>query len=372
MRQPSSEISIMISHFRRPLGPRLAALACGALLAFASLTDADAAASETRELVLLNWADYIDPEVMAEFEQRFDAKVKEVYFDSDQERDRLMVRNDGQGYDLAIIDGMTLDSYRKRSWIAPLDEPGLPNLRHIEPRWRDAHRAAAGHAVPYFWGTLGIAYRSDLVPEAMTSWGHLFRPPESMRGRIGMIRDATDLASMALLALGHSPNSADPAELDEAEALLMAQRPYVRNYSYSSVALVEDSALVSGEIWAAAMYNGDALVLQEHDENIEYAVPDEGTILWVDYLAVLQSSRNKGLAFEFINFLNEPEIAARQAQHLYYPTPNHAAERFLPAEFLEDDLIYPEERIIQKSAFYAELSPRAVRRRASILSHLGR
>ena len=320
---------------------------------------ATTSSSETRELVFLNWADYIDPELVAEFEQKFNAKVKQIYFADDQARDTLMLRADGKGYDLALVDGTTLKVYHKRGWLSPLDESRIPNLRNIDAQWRNAHEIAAGYAAPYFWGTLGIAYRSDLVPEEITSWKQLFQSQEALRDRILMVRDNRDLISAALMALGHSPNTTDAQSLSEAEALLMAQKPYVHDYSYLS--LTEESALVRGEVWAAMMYNGDALVLKEHHDDIVYVTPEEGTVLWVDYLVVLESSPNKDLAMAFIDFLNEPENAARLAEHVYYPTPNRAAEIHLPAEFLEDEDIYPEEGVLGRSEFYVELPPRIMR-----------
>jgi spermidine/putrescine transport system substrate-binding protein len=327
-------------------------------------------AAEPRELVLLNWSEYLDPELVEAFEQQQGVKVREVYYDSDEERDQMMIDSDGKGYDLVLVDGTSLKSYVQRGWVAPLNERDLPNLRHVEARWRSAHEYAESHAVPYFWGTLGIAYRADLVSQPMTSWKQFFIPAEELRGRIAVINDTRDLVGMTLRSLGHSLNSNDENALAAAEVLLQGQQPYVGSYEY--ISLGEDSALVTGDIWAAMVYSGDALMVQEHNENIQYVIPSEGTGLWVDYLAVLDSSSKQDLATAFINFLNEPRNAAQLAEYVYYPTPNKAAEEFLPAEFLEDELIYPDQATLERSEFYAELPSRAVRSYAGILARVVR
>ena len=324
--------------------------------------------AEAKELVLLNWSDYLDPELIAKFEQEHGIKVKEIYFEHDEARDNILVEADGKGYDLAIVNGGNMSTYRSRGWLAPVDQEQAPNLRHIDPRWANAFDAARGHGVPYFWGTLGIGYRSDLVDEPITSWRQLFEPAEPLRRRIGMIGDPADMLGMALKALGYSVNSVDPQELAKAERMLLEQKPHVRTYDY--VSLGEQSSLVTGEVVATMMYSGDALMVAEHDENITYVVPEEGGNIWVDYLVVMEGSSKKALARQFIDFLNEPENAAQLAEFVYYATPNRAAEALLPQEFREDPVIYPPQSVLDRSEFYAEISPRGEKRRNTIFARV--
>jgi spermidine/putrescine transport system substrate-binding protein len=327
-----------------------------------------AAEAAERELLFLNWSAYMDPELIAEFESSHGVKVKQIYFEHDEARDSMLVEADGKGYDLAIVAGANMSTYRSLGWLAPLSEAEIPNLAHIDPRWINAFEAAAGHAVPYFWGTLGISYRADLVPEPITSWRQLFEPSEALHGRIGMIGDPVDLISMALKALGYSANSTDPEALVAAERLLLDQKPHVRTYRY--ISLSEESSIVTGEVAASMMYSGEALMVAEHNEDIVSVVPEEGGNIWIDYLVVMESSPNKELAKAFINFLNEPEHAARLAQFVYYATPNLAAERLLPQDFLENPVIFPSESVLERSEFYAEIPPRGEQHRNTIVSRV--
>jgi len=334
---------------------------CGAaLFTFLAAGGGAVAAAEgadsREQIVFLTWADYLDPEIVTAFEEEHGIDVKFAYYESDDGRDEMLANNDGRGYDLAVVNGLRMNAYTKRNWLAPVPVESISNLQHIEARWRDAFPGSARYGVPYFWGTLGIAYRSDLVPEGFTSWKDLFEPRESLRGRIAMLRSSRDLLGMALKSLGHSANTDDRDAVRAAATLLEAQKPYVRTYEY--VSLEENSALVSGEIWVSLMYSGDALMVQEHNENIRYVVPEEGGNLWVDYIAILQSSPRKDLAAKFIDFLNRPAIAARNAEFVYYATPNMAARPYLSQEYFANDVIHPSESVMSRSETYREFAPR--------------
>ena len=326
------------------------------------------AAEDPRRLSILNWADYLDPDLVTEFESRYNAKITEVYFDSDQERTQMLADSDGAGYDLILTAGVDLASYARKGWLAPLDQQAIPNLKHLAPIWRKAFEQAQTHAVPYFWGTVGIIYRSDLIKQPITGWKQLYQPAPELQGRIGMINDSRDLLGMALKSLGHPLNSGDKKHLSEVEKLLLDLQPHVRSYQY--LMLDESSEIISGDIWASMIYSGDALMVQEHDENLVYVVPEEGSNIWVDYFSVGGKAKQPALAHQFLNFINEPQNAARMAQYVYYATPNLAAEQFLPAEFLEDPIIYPGTETLERSEFHQHLAPRVLRRRNAISAQI--
>lgn len=196
----------------------------------------------------------------------------------------------------------------------------------------------------------------------------LLQPIKELHGKVSMIGDSADMIGTALKAMGYSLNSTDAQELKEAEALLQAQAPAVKTYRYLS--LNEDSALLTGEVVMSMMYNGDALMLQEYSDNIAFVLPEEGGNIWADYLSVLSSSSKKAEAKRFINFLNEPEIAARLAQHVYYATPNRTAEALLPASFKDNPVIYPSGEALENSEPYRRLPPRTQKNRAAIFSRI--
>lgn len=224
-----------------------------------------APAVESKELMFLNWADYMDPEILLEFKQRTGITVKQSYFDSDTTRDELLLETEGKGFDVALINGVSLRILARRGWLEPLDEQAIPNLKYVDSRWRTAFEKTEEFGVPYFWGTVGIAYRKDLVPFTVSSWMDLMQPAKELRGKIGMIGDSADMIGVALKALGYSLNSTDAEELKKAEALLQAQAPAVKTYRY--ISLDENSALLTGHVVMSMMYNGDSLMLQKHNDS---------------------------------------------------------------------------------------------------------
>ncbi|WED24920.1 spermidine/putrescine ABC transporter substrate-binding protein [Vibrio sp. JC009] len=324
----------------------------------------EVSAHHPNRLVILNWADYLDPAIVADFEKEYQAEISEILYESDEERTNMLVANSAEGYDLILCAGIDLATYARNGFIIPLDFAQIPNSQFISPRWKSAFEQSLSYGLPYFWGTIGVIYRSDLIQPKAQSWQLLFTPPDKLKGRIGMMTDGRDLISMALKALGYSVNSVLPGELSQVEKLLVSQKPFVRSYQY--VNLDEDSELISGDIWASMMYNGDALMVMEHSDDLKFYVPDEGTNLWVDYFSVGAKAHNPELAYAFLNYINSPEIAARQALYTYYASPNNAAIKLLPEEVLSNPVIYPSKEVISRSEFYHPLPSRQYLRRQKL------
>lgn len=116
-----------------------------------------------QELVFLTWADYVDPDVVAEFEAEEGVEVRFVYFESDFKRNEILVQTQAQGFDVANVDGGSIGVVGGRGWLMPVNEQAIPNLAHIDPAQRMAYEGGQRYGVPYTWGTIGIAYRADLV-----------------------------------------------------------------------------------------------------------------------------------------------------------------------------------------------------------------
>ncbi|MBF0342538.1 MAG: spermidine/putrescine ABC transporter substrate-binding protein [Magnetococcales bacterium] len=328
----------------------------------------DLGAGEKRELVLLNWPDYMDPALLKRFEEERGVHVRTVDFETDETRDELLSRTQGKGFDLFVVSGERVEGYVKRNWLAPLRLTDVPNLKLVAPRWLDAYPALRDHAAPLLWGTLGIAYRRDLVANPPATWKELLQPPESLRGRIIMVKESVDLMGMAMKGLGHSWNHHEESAIEAARLLLMQQKPWVRAYGYPSVD--KKSALVTGEAWVATVYNGDALTLKGLEERVEYLVPAEGSTLWVDCLVVSASSQRKADAYAFIQFLHEPAHGAQLAGHLHFATVNQGAEALLPEEHRNNPIIYPPAAVLAGSEFVTRPPPRVERRFKEILRAL--
>lgn len=172
---------------------------------------------EKRQLVVLSWSDYVDPDLIGAFEKKTGARVNFVYYETDELKDDLLIATDGTGYDVVVTAGHSMRPYLRRNWVARLSTREVPNLKHLDPRWIDADPEWRGYGVPYFWRTLGIAYRKDLVPETISSWRQLFQPASYLRGKIVMLKDSRECIGLALKSLGYPFNSAEPRHYEEVE-----------------------------------------------------------------------------------------------------------------------------------------------------------
>ncbi len=326
------------------------------------------AQTEQRELFFLNWTEYMDPQIIKEFEQEFNAKVVSKYYESGVERNEMMVQTQARGLDVVLIGGSTVESYTKRGWTTPVGLENVPNLKHVAPRWRKAFPKTEEYGVPYMWGTTGIVYRKDLVPEEVDSWKQFFYPKKSLQGKIQVIRDNRSTVGFALKALGYSLNSTDLKAIKEAENLLLQHKPFVQ--TYGGFKFSEETGIVTGKIWMGQTYNGAALKLQEYHPQITYVLPREGGQIWLDSFVVLKHAPNKELAMQFLNFLNEPRIAARLSMFTKYATANEAAEAFLPKEHLANPAIYPPKEAIENSEFEHLLPPRIQKKFNAVFAKL--
>lgn len=318
-------------------------------------------AGDKPELVFLTWEDYIDPALLAEFEQANGCTVRRVYYDDDDERNMILANTNATGFDLVTVDHIIVDSYRKRDWLRPLTYAQIPHAKLARNPWQeDLPLPEPFYAVPYLWGGIGIVYRKDLVQPPPTRWRDLFQPAPYLRGHI-MLLDTVQFAyGLALLSQGHSFNSTDPAEVADATRALLDVRPYV--HAFRNIRIGPDSELLAESVYAAATYNGDAMMLMEFSDKIGFVFPAEGTPLWLDQHVILKNARQPELAQKLLDFLNRPEIAARNSLTVKYAPANLGALKLLPDSFLQDQRIFPDRTDPARNQPYVKLPTDHLRR----------
>lgn len=317
-------------------------------------------AEEKPELVFYNWTAYVGKGVIDEFEATRNVKINQKYFQSTDERDENIMRAKGKGYDVIMVNGNDVVPYKNKGWIVPLGVNRIPNIVQMDEKWVNFLPETAEYAVPYLWGTLGIIYRADLIGEDITSWKQFYKPKDNWRGKI-MLVDMYRLGiGMALKSLGYSMNSEDPDQVNEAIKLLKSQKEYVQTYGYLKTDA--DSGIVSGKTWMGQTWSGDALLLQKRNPQIRYVVPEEGGEIMMDFLVVSAHSKNKELAYDFVNYLSEASNSAKAAFDLEFATPNKVARKMLPAQMLENTTIYPTEKQLSGCEPIKNISPRIQRK----------
>ena len=154
-------------------------------------------------LRLLNWDEYLSQNVLSQW-QATGHDIESVLIDNDETRDAVLLNSVDNLIDLAVIDETVSKRFGSEGRLVEVNETNVPSLANVEPFWRER---CGNYAVPYLWGTLGIAYRADKVEQPPTSWQDLLQPGDALKGHIGMMDDHIDMLAPALFANGHSLNS---------------------------------------------------------------------------------------------------------------------------------------------------------------------
>lgn len=321
------------------------------LFAFILSLSGSASASDTLKIFI--WEDYLSQAVIDAWEAQSPIKIEQVLYDNEEERDRILTTPVAQNYDLVVTSDVAAKSFGDESRYTTLTAENFPNGRHIDSKWQ---KQCGSHSAPYFWGTLGIVYRSDKITSAPSSWNDLMVPSEVAKGHIGMVDDYTELLVPALRLLGYSMNTTNLQELKEAFSVLKQQHQYVATYDYVISYLQKEN---SEPLYMALAYSGDQYTLNTiaGKENLwRFSLPKEGTAIWTDCIAINQSSPKKAAALAFLNFINRPEIAAKNAEELAMSTPNESALGYVSKEYQQDQSLALSAELLAKNELYANLS----------------
>ncbi|MBI5262172.1 MAG: polyamine ABC transporter substrate-binding protein [Bradyrhizobium sp.] len=335
---------------------RFAALIAGAV----ALLDSQAAAGE-RTVNFYNWSNYMAPDVLENFTRETGIKVVYDTFDANETLEtRLMAGK--SGYDVVVPTAYFLQRQIKANIFQKLDKSKLPNLANAWPvvtQRLGTYDAGNAYAVNYMWGTTGIGYNVKKAKEilgpdaAIDSWDVVFKPENLSRLKdcgVHMLDSADDIFPAALNYLGLDPNSTRQADLEKAADAVAKVRPYVRKF-HSSEYL---SALATGEICFVVGWSGDIMQARSRAAEartgieIGYAIPKEGAQMFFDNLAIPADAKNVTEAYELINYLYRPDVAAKNSNFLSYANGNLASQKLIDPKILNDRNIYPDDATLSK------------------------
>ncbi len=315
----------------------------GALAVSLTFLPRGARSAEEPRLNLYNWDTYIGETTLEDFKAETGIEVTmDLYADNDELFAKL--REGNPGYDVIVPTNDYIERMILANMVMPLDHSKIPNMSNIDEPFRDAtFDPGRKHSVPYMWGTLGIGYRKGKVEEPVNSWGAVLAG-EKNSGRISLLGDAQNVIGCGLKYLGFSFNSTDPAEIKQVEEMLIAGKRHVKVFAPDS----GQDLLASGEVDLCQEWNGDVLQVMEEDEEITYVVPDEGTLLWQDTLAIPTGAPHPENAHAFINYCLGAEAGAKIAETIQYATANAAAKKLMGDEYVNNPAIFPTAEVIAK------------------------
>lgn len=297
------------------------------------------------EVVVYNWGEYINEDVIEMFEEEYDIEV--VYDEFTENEDMYPIVSIGEvNYDVVCPSDYMVNRMIKEGLLAELNYDNIPNIKNIDPKYlKSAESFDPGnkYAVPYCWGTVGILYNKTMVDEPITSWSAIF--DEKYKDEILMIDSVRDGMGIALKYLGYSMNTTDEAQLEEAKELLISQRPFVQGYFVDEVR----NKMIGEEATLGVIYSGEAIYTQRENSDLEYVVPEEGSNVWIDGWVIPKKAKNKENAEKWINFMCREDIALMNFEEITYSTPNAAARELIEdADIKNSTIAFPDEETLNR------------------------
>ena len=328
----------------------------------ASGTDSAASGSaDGGELYVYNWGEYIDEDVISQFEEETGITVVYDLFETNEEM-YPVIEAGAVNYDVVCPSDYMIQKMRENDLLAELNFDNIPNIDQIDPAYMEMPQAfdpENKYSVPYCWGTVGILYNTKLLDElgvpAPTKWADLW--DERLSGEILMQDSVRDAFMVALKKDGYSMNSESKDELEQTKQELIDQKPLVQAYVIDQVR----DKMIGGEAAVGVIYSGEMLYIQDEvaklglDYDLEYVIPEEGTNLWLDSWVIPKNAKNKENAEKWIDFMCRPEIAKANFEYITYPTPNKGAFELLDEEMQNNKAVFPDINSLKNSEVYKYL-----------------
>ena len=290
-----------------------------------------------------NWDTYIGETTIEDFTS---ATGIEVQYDLFADNDELFakLKSGNPGYDVIVPTNNYVERMIEAKMLTPLDHKKIPNRKNIGASFADpAHDPGRKYTMPYMWGTIGIGYRKSAVDKTPDSWADLYTS-DRYAGRMAMLGDGQTVMQMAMKMMGKSLNAWTDANIAAAEAVIIKQKKNITAFAPDN----GQDLLLAGEVDLAMEWNGDILQAMEEDDDIGYAVPKEGGLLWEDDLCIPAGGPNPDAAHALINYLLDAEAGAKIAEFIYYATPNEAARALTDEEYRSNPAVFPPDDVIAK------------------------
>lgn len=325
-----------------------------ALLFFATNRLESAGSKGSKDtLTVYNWGEYIDPDLLDQFTEETGIKVIYETFDSNEAM-MTKVQQGGSAYDVAVPSEYMVQKMMEEDLLIPLDHSKIPNLKNIDPYFLDlAFDPKNKYSIPYFWGTVGIVFNPNLIEEHLTftTWEDLWDP--SLKDKVFLVDGAREVMGMGLNSIGESLNAKDEDLLRKATDKLVTLTPNVK-------AIIGDEItplMINNEAAVALTWSGQAQDMMWENEDLDFAVPEEGSNLWFDNFVIPKTAANIDGAHAFINFMLDAEVSAQNNDYVGYSTPNKAAMELMDPEVINDERFYPTEEVREHLEVYENLGP---------------
>ncbi|MFC7046789.1 spermidine/putrescine ABC transporter substrate-binding protein [Halobacteriaceae archaeon GCM10025711] len=309
-------------------------------------------------LNVYQWTDYWPSGTVKIFEQAYGVSVNVSNYASNEEMFSKLKAGGTDQFDVVFPSDYMINVMADQGLLQPLDLEKIPHWENLEDRWVNEAPYDPGeerYSSPYQWGTSGIGWNKNVTPDVdATSWDALWN--DAYAGQITMLNDMRESLGASLKRLGYSLNTKNEDEINEAKEALIQQKDLV--LQYDSVNMAEN--LINEQASPIHAWSGDAFsayweLYADGSSPVDYRIPEEGGVVWIDTAAVTKEAKNPNGAHAFINFTLNAKVNAKISNYVYYPTPNAAAKEFIDDAALNNPSIYPPDETMKKLEFIRNL-----------------
>jgi spermidine/putrescine transport system substrate-binding protein len=308
--------------------------ACLALLLLMTAVPFSYGADKVLNLYI--WSEYIPEQVLADFTKETGIKVNISTYDSNEAM-YAKVKLVGKGYDLVVPSSDYVGLMRREGLLTLIDIKKISNFKLIDPQFTNkSFDPGNAYSVPYMWGSTALAINTSILPAQMVQkTADLWKP--ELKGKLLLPNDPREVLGIGLKVLGYSINEKDPEHLRQAYEKLRSLMPQVRVFDSDS----PKQALLSGEVAAGLVYNGEAYIANGENKAIRYIYPPEGFSLWLDSFCIPRGATNVDAAYRFIDYVLQPRVSATISESMGYSSPIAKVFEFLPVEMKNNIIVNP-------------------------------
>ncbi len=298
-----------------------------------------------KRLHIYSWANYIDDGMRKAFEEQTGIEVIVDIMESNEVMLAKLQAGGGNTYSVIYPSNYMVKELASKKMLQELDHRRLSAIKDLFPLHQNpAYDPNNRHSVPATWGTTGFAYRKSLLPNPPQTWADLWSRRSDLNRRLTMLGDARESIGGALNSLGYSYNSRDPKQIEQAYQKLVELKPSLATFTTDAWR----DQLFAGDLLLAMCYSSDAAAATQENADIGFVVPQGGTSLWVDTMAIPIAAPNPEAAYAWLEMTLQPEFAAAAVERLRFSTPSKAAFEKLPIEIQQNPMMFPPEALLAK------------------------
>jgi spermidine/putrescine transport system substrate-binding protein len=320
-----------------------------------STVSGGASGGNSKTLQIYGWVNYTDDSLLRDFETKTGVKVTIDTYDSNEAMFAKMQAGGGNAYSIIYPTDYMVTQMTDLKMLVALDKSRLKGLEGLQEKWQNPiYDRGNSHSIPVAWGTTGLTYDPEKFGGTIKGWADLWDSQDPLTRRVTLINDVREVMGATLLALGHSLNTENPQHIKEAYDRLVKFKPAIAAFLTNGW----EEQLASGDVLVSMAYSTDALTLMREQPNLRYVIPETGSSLWTDTVAIPKTAPNVEGAYEWINYMLSAETAAKVVERLKFATPNQIAFDKLPKAIKSNQNLFPSSATIDQCEGIAPVAPK--------------